>query len=157
MTGWPCDLCVSGECSDPKCRGGWYCQAAFIMPQMREVMPDIDDQSRACATPLTVETVEELLAEVPDEAWDAAPVTGPDTRQPDNNGWYSISQKMPEPHARYRVYRKGRSDGFFDATPCYGLHQPWWVPRNGYTLQESEPIAMEPTDRWQPLPPPPED
>ena len=42
----------------------------------------------------------------------------------------------------------------FDATPCYGVHNPWWVPRNGYTKRESDPISMEGT-YWMALPDPP--
>lgn len=60
---------------------------------------------------------------------------------------------MPPRHAVHRVWR--RDVGFFDATPCYGLHAPWWVPRNGYTREESEPIPFDDT-YWQSLPEAPE-
>lgn len=72
----------------------------------------------------------------------------------DPNGWQPTETEMPRPHNRYRVWREGV--GYFDATPCYGLHAPWWVPRNSFTKSESEPVRMEPTDLWQPLPDPPE-
>ena len=51
----------------------------------------------------------------------------------------------PPAHAVCRVQRVDR---FFDATPCYGMHAPWWVPRNGWTGDESEPIPMEPDDHY---------
>ncbi len=69
---------------------------------------------------------------------------------PDN--WISIRTSMPAPHARYRVYQE---DKMFDATPCYGLHHPWWVPRNGYTRKESEPIPIKEDSFWMDLPEPP--
>lgn len=31
---WPCPACVNNECSDPKCRGGAYCQAALCTPTL---------------------------------------------------------------------------------------------------------------------------
>ena len=41
-------------------------------------------------------------------------------------GWTKASERHPAPHARYEVWR---SDvGVFVATPCYGMHEPWWVP-----------------------------
>jgi hypothetical protein len=36
---WSCDLCISGECSDPECLGGRQCQAAFCTPPLREDEP----------------------------------------------------------------------------------------------------------------------
>ncbi len=72
--------------------------------------------------------------------------------------WHRSERWGPKPHAVYRVWR--RDVGFFDATPCYGLHTPqgvasWWVPRNGYTREESEPIPFDDT-YWQSLPEAPE-
>ena len=29
-----CDLCIDGYCSDPRCRGGRQCQAAFCFPPL---------------------------------------------------------------------------------------------------------------------------
>lgn len=63
--------------------------------------------------------------------------------------WQSTETMQPEPHSVYRVWDKDRAN-FFDATPCYGLHNPWWVPRNGFTKQESAPIPMKGT-YWKPL------
>ena len=54
--------------------------------------------------------------------------------------WISVKNEMPPKHARYRIWRDGV--GEFVATPCYGMHEPWWVPRNSFTKQESEPIAV---------------
>ena len=68
------------------------------------------------------------------------------------DGWQRVGDKKPPPHDRYRVCR---DEKLFDATPCYGLHHPWWVPRNGFTLAESEPINMHDDDCWRPLPEPP--
>ena len=59
-----------------------------------------------------------------------------------------VSEQMPAPHKKYLVYRIGV--GPFVATPCYGMHQPWWVPY----LVESEgrnwckSIDMDQTDEW---------
>jgi hypothetical protein len=57
-----------------------------------------------------------------------------------------VEGQHPPPHARYVVERDGHH---FIATPCYGMHHPWWVPAtpNG----ESEPIPIIGTDRWVPL------
>lgn len=40
-----------------------------------------------------------------------------------------------------------RRDGvFFTATPCYGLHDPWWVVR---TMDgEAPPVSMRQDDEW---------
>lgn len=66
--------------------------------------------------------------------------------------WQLIETNMPAPHNCYHVWRKDL--GFFHATPCYGMHSPWWVPRNGVTKEESDPIPM--VDTWwkSPLEPP---
>ncbi len=71
-----------------------------------------------------------------------------------NTSWISVDDEMPAPHARYRAWRK--DIGHFDATPCYGLHSPWWVPRNSVTKEESEPISMK-DSYWKPLEDPPEE
>ena len=63
--------------------------------------------------------------------------------------WHRVADRMPPPHRIYLVRREGV--GEFHATPCYGLHSPWWVPRNGFTKEESEPINMEQEDEWQDL------
>ena len=61
--------------------------------------------------------------------------------------WNTVENKMPEPHdGVWRVFREGV--GFFDATVCYGMHNPWWMPRNGFTHDESGPVEMELADMW---------
>jgi hypothetical protein len=57
-----------------------------------------------------------------------------------------VKGEHPPPHARYLVERNGRH---FVATPCYGMHSPWWVPMT--PDGESEPISIEGTDKWMPL------
>ena len=67
--------------------------------------------------------------------------------------WETVESKMPPRHdGVWRVFREGV--GFFDATVCYGMHSLWWVPRNGFTNVESEPIDMLPEDLWQRQPDP---
>jgi hypothetical protein len=55
----------------------------------------------------------------------------------------------PPPHAKY-IVRRGLAH--FIATPCYGMHAPWWVPSN--PDGESPPIDMEDGDAWAALEPP---
>lgn len=57
-----------------------------------------------------------------------------------------VKGQHPAPHARYLVKR---GLYFFIATPCYGMHSPWWVPMTHD--KELEPIDIEPTDKWIPL------
>ena len=65
--------------------------------------------------------------------------------------WTKIKDEEPAPHQSYQVRRHGV---LYTATPCYGLHAPWWVPRvlGGY---EGEPVPMQDEDEWR-LPSPPE-
>jgi hypothetical protein len=64
--------------------------------------------------------------------------------------------KHPPPHAKYLVSREG---WMFVATPCYGMHQPWWVsavcvgsvPDSYTTCRETDPVAMLDTDKWVPM------
>lgn len=63
--------------------------------------------------------------------------------------WSTCGAKQPEPHKRYAVLR----DGFvFTATPCYGMHNPWWVGRTlGDRLTgwyETDPADMRDDDKW---------
>jgi len=58
-----------------------------------------------------------------------------------------IQGQHPQPHARYLVKRGHYT---FVATPCYGMHAPWWVPMKHDG--ELEPISMESTDKWMPIP-----
>jgi hypothetical protein len=60
--------------------------------------------------------------------------------------WTVVGQIHPDPHAKYFV----RRDGYIVvATPCYGMHHPWWVVK---TLEgEAEPVRMADTDEWSPI------
>ena len=51
---------------------------------------------------------------------------------------------LPKPHQKYLVQR----DGFvFTATPCYGMHAPWWVVM---TMDgEAPPVPMKDSDKWR--------
>jgi len=58
-----------------------------------------------------------------------------------------VSEEYPEPHARYLVKRE--ATGPFVATPCYGMHAPWWVPLVADLYQPGGVVfPMEPTDRF---------
>jgi len=58
----------------------------------------------------------------------------------------NASNGHPPPHAKYIVLRKGF---IFTATPCYGMHEPWWVVK---TMEgEADPVGMLPDDEWWPL------
>lgn len=62
--------------------------------------------------------------------------------------WTRVSDAKPAPHARYFVRR---DEITFTATPCYGLHNPWWVPRvpvDGTGCKETDPIDMLDSDVW---------
>lgn len=57
-----------------------------------------------------------------------------------------IADAHPPRHAKYIVKRDGC---LFTATPCYGMHNPWWV----VTTMEGEaaPTYMDDTDEWEVL------
>lgn len=61
-----------------------------------------------------------------------------------------IAEHHPPPHAQFVVRRNGR---YFTATPCYGLHEPWWVVRTmpDSWPNEAEPEPMNGNDEWWPL------
>ena len=59
-----------------------------------------------------------------------------------------LSEKYPEPHAKYVVIRDGV---VFTATPCYGTHSPWWVVRVMGDTYEAKPEPMIERDEWYPL------
>lgn len=61
--------------------------------------------------------------------------------------WSKISEAHPKPHARYLVRRE---EYVFTATPCYGMHSPWWVPRS-MAGGEHDPVEMKDDDEWSPL------
>ena len=54
-----------------------------------------------------------------------------------------IEHHHPPCHAKHLVHR----DGFlFTATPCYGMHEPWWVVM---TMEgEVRPVPFRDSDRW---------
>lgn len=61
-----------------------------------------------------------------------------------------VSEKQPRPHTRYVVLRDGK---LFTATPCYGIHEPWWVAKTMASRwpDEAGPEPMQPDDIWWPL------
>ncbi len=59
------------------------------------------------------------------------------------DGWMSVDAQYPPASARYFVWRNSE---VFTATPCYGMHHPWWVPR--LLRKEYPPIDMLGSDRW---------
>ena len=60
--------------------------------------------------------------------------------------WRLMFEERPAPHAKYLVRRGGY---VFTATPCYGLHAPWWVVM---TMDgEVDPEPMNDQDEWKPL------
>lgn len=58
-----------------------------------------------------------------------------------------VKGQHPAPHAKYLVERDGI---LFTATPCYGMHEPWWVVRTmaSHNMGEVEPVPMRPDDAW---------
>ena len=57
-----------------------------------------------------------------------------------------LPKAYPPRHARYLLKR---GEFTFTATPCYGMHEPWWVVR---TLSgEAEPEPMKDGDAWSAL------
>jgi hypothetical protein len=62
----------------------------------------------------------------------------------------TFESQQPPPHQKCFVIRGGNA---FVATPCYGLHEPWWVPST--VDGETAPINILPTDRWTSMPGPP--
>lgn len=58
-----------------------------------------------------------------------------------------IPDAYPPPHRRYVVIKEGL---IFTATPCYGMHRPWWVAKimDG---TEADPVDMKDGDRWDSL------
>ena len=59
-------------------------------------------------------------------------------------------RQHPPPHAKYLVSRDG---WHFVATPCYGMHHPWWVSAicGDENRRETDPVAMLDSDKWVPL------
>jgi hypothetical protein len=63
--------------------------------------------------------------------------------------WTRVSDCHPQPHASYLVRR---NKTISTATPCYGMHHPWWVFRDptGKTF-ELDPVSMADDDEWRSL------
>jgi len=64
-----------------------------------------------------------------------------------------VKVQYPDRHARYLVLRRGH---VFTATPCYGMHAPWWVPQllvDDEQNREGEPVPMLEPEQWIPVPP----
>lgn len=55
-----------------------------------------------------------------------------------------LPESYPPPHARYLLERAGVT---FTATPCYGMHAPWWIVRT--LLGEAAPEPMQDGDKWR--------
>ena len=54
-----------------------------------------------------------------------------------------VGEQHPVPHQRYLVVR---DRVVFTATPCYGMHEPWWVVK---TMEgEAPPVTMDNEDEW---------
>ena len=61
-----------------------------------------------------------------------------------------IPNDYPPPHARYLLERDGET---MTATPCYGMHDPWWVIKT--LTGEASPEPMRDGDMWRPAAPRP--
>lgn len=61
--------------------------------------------------------------------------------------WNAVSGTVPAayppPHASYLLARNGIT---FTATPCYGMHEPWWVVKT--LTGEAAPEPMQDGDWW---------
>lgn len=62
-------------------------------------------------------------------------------------GGKKVAEKRPYPHTPHIVLRRTE---LFTATPCYGMHDPWWVVKllDGH---EADPVPMKEDDYWWPL------
>ena len=58
-----------------------------------------------------------------------------------------VSEQSPEPHRKYIVRRGGV---LYTATPCYGMHKPYWIVRIMGKGYEAPPEPMLPDDEWEP-------
>lgn len=54
-----------------------------------------------------------------------------------------VKDKHPPPHATYLVEK---NNYYFVATPCYGMHSPWWIPMTHD--KELDPIQILEIDAW---------
>jgi hypothetical protein len=62
----------------------------------------------------------------------------------------TVKEESPRRHERHLVMRNGF---LFTATPCYGMHSPWWVVRtmSDKNCGEVDPINMLDTDQHMTL------
>lgn len=59
----------------------------------------------------------------------------------------TVVEQHPPPHTIVVVNRRG---WYFTATPCYGMHVPWWVVKT--MGSEAEPVPMLDDDEWMSVP-----
>lgn len=64
--------------------------------------------------------------------------------------WTKVSDRHPPRGGRYEVRRE--DVGQFETTVCYGMHDPWWIPR---TVDKFAPgalvIPFTASDEWRPV------
>lgn len=63
---------------------------------------------------------------------------------PETAGWIKCSEEHPAPHGKYQVRRDGL---IYTATPCYGMHSPWWVVKTMHG--EAVPTEILDSDEWR--------
>ena len=79
------------------------------------------------------------------EADDHSPIA--ESKQSGGDDMIIIGDKVHERNPPGgRTFLVKRSEWYFIATVCYGMHNPWWVPRNH--VKELEPIEMQDNDEW---------
>ena len=54
-----------------------------------------------------------------------------------------VEERNPPSGCLFLVKRR---NWYFTATVCYGMHNPWWVPRDHE--KELLPMDMKPKDEW---------
>ena len=59
---------------------------------------------------------------------------------------YPTSGVLPQHPAPHRRYVVKRGDLTVTATPCYGMHNPWWVVCT--FEREVDPVPMQDGDEW---------
>jgi hypothetical protein len=61
----------------------------------------------------------------------------------------AVRDAHPPKHAKYVVLRDA---WLYTATPCYGMHDPWWIVRiMGAKWEAGDPETILPNDIWWPL------
>ena len=61
---------------------------------------------------------------------------------------YIIPDQYPPPGTLCALRRNNL---YFTATPCYGMHKPWWIVRTlgEFPYHEVNPVDMKDEDLWQ--------